>query len=206
MIPVDGDNSAATQCNSGSSRRASAASRRSTSSTPLARAAAAILSSAGKLRLVGGDDDLAEPRVRDAVVAAIGVEPPAALDAGRRLQTVLRIIDAAVDDLAVARRGLEPDRPGAVEDEHLAAGERQSPRRGKPDHPGADHDAFDFVHAALHRLDAATFGSLSALVLVRRQKASVKTPDLRAHVTRHPGWAARAGWTAFAKSSTLHFA
>ncbi len=104
-----------------------------------------------KLRLAGGDDDLAELRVREPMLAAIGVEATAALDAGRRLQAVLGIVDAAVDDLAVARRGLETDGPGALDDHHFTACQRQCPRRGETDHPGADDHAFDFVHATLRR-------------------------------------------------------
>src|SRR5271166_3441169 len=76
------------------------------------------------LRVIGSNDDFAHARVSDAVVAAIGVEPPAppaALDAGRRFQTLSWVVDAAVDDLAVARRGLGADWPGAVEHHNLVA-------------------------------------------------------------------------------------
>ncbi len=103
------------------------------------------------LALVGGDDQLAELGMRNPVVAAIAVEPLAPGDAACRLEAAGRVIDPAMDDLAVARGGLEADRPGALEHKHLAAGERQCPRGGEPDHPGTDHDAFDFVHHPLRR-------------------------------------------------------
>ncbi len=58
------------------------ASSHSTSSTPLAMAAAAIFSSAGISASLDATIDFAQTRVRHPVVAAIGVKPPAALDAG----------------------------------------------------------------------------------------------------------------------------
>src|SRR5271170_2211211 len=100
----------------------------------------------GDLGLVGGDDQLAEPGMRHPALMAIGIEPLAAGDTALRLEAARRVIDPAVDHLAVARRGLEPDREGALDDQHLAAGQRQRPCRGKTDQPGADDDAFDLVH------------------------------------------------------------
>ena len=51
-----------------------------------------------------------------------------------------------MNDLAVARGGLETDRIGAIEDEHLVSGQGQRPSRCKPYHPGADYHAFNLVH------------------------------------------------------------
>jgi hypothetical protein len=45
-----------------------------------------------------------------------------------------------------ARRGLKPDRKGTFKDEYIVPRQRESPSRRKPDHAGADHDAFDLVH------------------------------------------------------------
>ena len=56
-----------------------------------------------------------------------------------------------MDDLAVARGGLEADRVGAFEDDDLVARQRQRARRRQPDDPGADHDRFDLVHRWIHR-------------------------------------------------------
>ena len=51
---------------------------------------------------VGGDDQFAEPRVRYAALAAIGVEELAALNTPLHLEASRRVIDPAVDHLAVA--------------------------------------------------------------------------------------------------------
>src|SRR5271169_5279399 len=100
------------------------------------------------LILLGGDDQLAQLSMWNPVLAAIGIEPLAPGDATCRLEAASRVVDPAVDDFAVARGGLEPDRPGALQHKHLAAGERQCPCRREPDHSGADHDAFDLVHCS----------------------------------------------------------
>src|SRR5262249_36354098 len=84
--------------------------------------------------------------VRHAMVTAIVVKPMAALDAGGRFQAALWVIEPAVDDLAVARGSLEPDRVGLFEDDDLFPRQSQRPRRGEADHPGAHHYRFDFVH------------------------------------------------------------
>ncbi len=112
----------------------------------------------GELAFLASDDQLAEPLVRHAALGAIGVEHLAPGDAGARLETALRIIDAGMDDLAVARRSLEADAVFALQHHDLDAGARQRPRHREPDHPGADDDAFDvFSHAASARIlrDAA---------------------------------------------------
>src|ERR1051326_579284 len=87
--------------------------------------------------------------MRDAVLSAIGVEPFAAFDAAARLQAPLRIIEPSMDHRAVARRGLEPDRVGAFENDDLLPGERQGARRGETDNPGANDDCFDLVPPTL---------------------------------------------------------
>src|ERR1700731_2820928 len=84
-----------------------------------------------------------------AMLTAIGIEPLAPRDAAARLQAALWIIQPAMDHLAVARGGLEPNRVGAFEDDDLTPSQGQGARRGEADHPGADHDPFDFVHPRL---------------------------------------------------------
>src|SRR5437016_912609 len=103
----------------------------------------------GDLLLAGGDDQLADRGMRHAMLTAIGVEPLAPLDAAARLEAPFRVIEPAMDDLAVARGGLETDRVGAFEDDDLMPGQGQGARRGEPDDPGADHHRFDFVHPPL---------------------------------------------------------
>ena len=82
-----------------------------------------------------------------------------------------------MDDLAVARGGLEADRVGAFEDDDLVPGQRQRPRRRQPDDPGADHDRFDLVHAAPpHR---AQGGILAETAAAARAASGRKFPECR---------------------------
>src|SRR6185437_4328346 len=75
-----------------------------------------------ELALLAGDDELAEPLVLDAALGAIGIEHLAAGDAGARLEAAPRVVDAGMDDLAVARGGLEADAVFALEHHDLDAG------------------------------------------------------------------------------------
>src|SRR5438552_18863593 len=84
--------------------------------------------------------------MRDPVLAAIGIEPVAPFNATPRLQAADRVIEPAMDDFAVARRGLEPDRVGLLEHEHLYARQRERPSHRETDDAGPDHDAFNFFH------------------------------------------------------------
>ena len=97
----------------------------------------------GQLVLAGGDDQLAAIAVRDATAAAVVVEPPLALDAEPRLQAAGRVVDAGMDDLAVARAGLAADQLVALQEDHLAPGLGQGAGDRKADHAGADHDGLD---------------------------------------------------------------
>ena len=78
-----------------------------------------------------------------------------ALDAGDRLEAACRVIEPAVDHLAVARGCLETDRVGLFEDDDLFPGERQRARHGKSDHPGSDNHRLDFVHRLAPLLGSA---------------------------------------------------
>jgi hypothetical protein len=79
------------------------------------------------------------------MLAAIGVKALAPGDTAACLQAAGRIIKPAMNDLAVARRGLKPDRIGTFKDKYTVPLQRESPGRRKPDHPGTDHDAFNLV-------------------------------------------------------------
>jgi len=92
-----------------------------------------------------GYDRLANLDMRDSMIAAIGVKALAPGDAAACFQAAGRIIKPAMNHLAVARRGLEPDRIGAIKDKYIVPRQRESPRRRKPDHPCTDHHAFDLV-------------------------------------------------------------
>jgi hypothetical protein len=63
----------------------------------------------GKLALLAGDDELAEPLVRHAALGAIGIKHLAPGAAGSCFEAALRVLDPGVDHLAKARRGLETD-------------------------------------------------------------------------------------------------
>src|SRR6266849_981901 len=96
--------------------------------------------------------------MRHPVLATIGIETLAAGDAARRLQAVGRIIEAAMDDLAVARGCLGPDPVGAFEDDDLVPGQRQSPRRCQADHASPDDDRFDLVHCLSPKMMSPSSG------------------------------------------------
>src|SRR6516225_11071606 len=61
-----------------------------------------------------GYDRLANLDMRDSMIAAIGVKALAPGDAAACFQAAGRIIKPAMNHLAVARRGLEPDRIGST--------------------------------------------------------------------------------------------
>src|SRR5579863_9878156 len=94
----------------------------------------------------GSHDQLAAIAVRNALVTTIAVKGMLAGNAHPRHQTVRPIIDAGVNDLAVARRGHGPDSLGRLQHDHLAAASCEPPRNGKADHPRTDDDALDLVH------------------------------------------------------------
>src|SRR5215475_2415404 len=84
--------------------------------------------------------------MRHAMIAAVIVKSCTALDASDRLQATLRIIESAVNDLAVARRRLESDRVGLFENDDFMPGQREGARDRQSDDPGANDDRFDLVH------------------------------------------------------------
>ena len=116
----------------------------------------------GDLALVGGDDQLAAAPVLHAVLAAEAVKHRLALDAEPSLGKAGRVIDASVDDFAVARTHPRPDSAFRLDDDHLAANPRQRARDRETDHTGADDEALDCVHGSLQRLGAATLNNLPA--------------------------------------------
>jgi len=73
-------------------------------------------------------------------------EALAAGDAAAPLQAANRVIEPAMDDFAVARRGLETDRVGTFEDEHAMAGKRQRPSHRETHDTRPDDDALNLVH------------------------------------------------------------
>ena len=93
-----------------------------------------------KLRGVSGHDQLAALLVGDAVRGAEFIEhaPSARRMAGT--QRSGRIIEAAVDHLAVARGYPIADAAGRLGDDHVMAATRGRPRDGEPDHTCANDE------------------------------------------------------------------
>ena len=89
MMPVEGDNSAATQLQLGFETLCLRGGQPFEIGDAVGAGRRLDLLDAGDLGLLGRDDQLAEPRVRHAVLGAIGVETLAAGDAGSGLQAAL---------------------------------------------------------------------------------------------------------------------
>jgi hypothetical protein len=98
------------------------------------------------LRGARGDDELAAAPVADAVRFAVRIEQPPPRDAQRRLQRAGRVVEAGVDDLAVARARAVADAVGRLDDDRLAPRERERARTGEADGAGADDDGIDALH------------------------------------------------------------
>ncbi len=95
------------------------------------------------LCLIGRDDQLAELFVRNPPLSAVVVEHVLALDAEPGLEAAGRIVDPGVDHLRVPRGCAGADPLGRLQHPNLPPGQRQCASHREPDHPGADHHAFD---------------------------------------------------------------
>ena len=91
-------------------------------------------------------EQLAASLVGNAERLAERVQHRLAVDAEPGLHEPRRIIDAGMDDFAVARADSRADPALALDDDHLAPGAREGPRHGKPDHPSADDETLDRFH------------------------------------------------------------
>ena len=97
----------------------------------------------GDLALRGGDDQLAATPMRHAVIPAEPVEHGVAVDAQPRLGEACRVIDAGMDDLAVARAHPRADRVFGLDDDDLAAGARERAGDRETDDARADDETID---------------------------------------------------------------
>jgi len=100
------------------------------------------------LAVLRGDDQLADLGMRDSVLAAIAIKALAPGDTAACLQTACLLVKPPMNDLAVARRSLKPDRRSALENKHMLPGQRQRLSGRKPDNPGTDDLTFNFVQLA----------------------------------------------------------
>jgi len=147
MIPVTVESSAASAFSAGSSARASAPLSQRRPSTPFAIARASIARSASTCAALAATTSLPQrwwPTPRDSQ----WIEQPSSGDAQRRLQRPRRIVEAGVDDLAVARAGAVADAVGRLDDDRLAAAERELAGAREADDTAADDDGIDALHRA----------------------------------------------------------
>ena len=142
MIPVEGDSSARSAASAGSSSRACRPLSQTRSVTPLASAWALSAASLPTSRLVHRHQELAASLVGHAEVIGERVEHRLALDAEPGLVEAGRIIDAGMDDFAIARTHTLADSAFFLDDDDLAPGERQRPRHGEPNDARADDETF----------------------------------------------------------------
>src|SRR6202035_438678 len=77
---------------------------------------------------LGGDDELAAAPMGDAVLATEVVQALTTRDAQACLERAVRIVDAGVDHLAVARAGAGAEVRGRFENQYLAPLQRELPR------------------------------------------------------------------------------
>ena len=125
------------------------------------------------LRRAGGDYQLAAAPVRDAAFGAVAVQKLFPLHAQPRLEGTLRVVDARVDHLAVARAGGGAEAFRRLQHQHLAPGQRQRARHCQADHAGADDHGIDLLRAHRTTVRAA-----------RRRRQS--PPDSRAALMPAP--------------------
>ena len=97
------------------------------------------------LALVGGDGQFAAAAMPDTALGTIPVQKIAPGQAQPGLERSRLIMNAGMDDFAVARTGVHAELPFAFEDQHLAAAARHGPGHREADDAGADHDAIDIV-------------------------------------------------------------
>ena len=102
---------------------------------------------AGQLLRRGRDDQLAAAPVRDMALLAMCIEQLLAAHAQARLQRSGRVVQAGVDDLAVARAHPGADRVRAFQHQRFQPAHRQRAPYRQADNPGTDHDSIDSIHA-----------------------------------------------------------
>ena len=104
---------------------------------------------ARELRNLGlrrGHNELAAASVAYAAFCTVVVEQRLALHAQTRFERPRGVIDARVNDLAVARAGACANRISSLQHHDVAARERQCTGHGQPDNARADDYAIYLVH------------------------------------------------------------
>ena len=149
-MPDSGDQSAPTEAMAGSSACACASERR-VSATPLPSAGRGDRVEDRQLLGPRGRDELAGLRVGNRVAKAQVVDALPALDTEPRLEAARGIVDAGMDDLAVAARRLHAVLRVSVEDDDVRALTRQAGRDGEADDAGPDDDDLGVRHRSILR-------------------------------------------------------
>ena len=99
------------------------------------------------LRLIRCHDELATALMGNAAFTAVGVETLPAFDAQTGFQRTFGIVNAGVDDLAVARAGARANGFSRLQHHDLPALQRQRPGHRQPHHARTHHHAIDlFAH------------------------------------------------------------
>src|SRR5205823_14483535 len=83
-----------------------------------------------------------------------------------RLERALRVVDAGVDHLGIARARMRADRVLRLEDHHLAARQRERAGDREADHARADYDRVKLFHGAGERSEEHTSELQSLAYLV----------------------------------------
>ena len=96
-------------------------------------------------------EQLAAPRVRDAVIATELIEQRSALDAQPGLQCAGRVVQARVNDAAVVRAGVEARPRMPLEDADRIPAPRHLACAGQAGHAGSDDSDVDLFHRALRQ-------------------------------------------------------
>ena len=146
MMPVAVDSSAASPASAGSSVARLGAAQPAQSLDAVGERAPLDRAQQLDLRRRRRDDELAAAPVADAARFAVRIEQAPAGDAEPRLQRRRRVVEAGVDDFAVARAGAVADAGCRLEHDRLAAAQRQLARDREADRAGPDDDGIDAVH------------------------------------------------------------
>ena len=97
---------------------------------------------------IGRHDQLAAIDVGHTFLGAVGVKLAAAGDAKSSHQAVGGVVDAGMNDLAVARGGFSADRLRRFQDDDFTPRYGQRARHREAHDAGTHHDAIDLLHAS----------------------------------------------------------
>eukprot|EP00964_Phaeocystis_antarctica_P031016 scaffold17561_cov71-Phaeocystis_antarctica.AAC.1 len=115
-----------------------------------------------QLARIRGHNQLAAPAVSDPVLLAEAVQLAAPLHARARLEASGLVVDAGVDDPAVARRRDGADGARGLKDQHLPARSSERARDRETNHAGSDDNALNARHCSVNFPSAVLVELLSS--------------------------------------------